>query len=32
VTLVAIRLALAVLVVRLAGRFVVPRLEPEGAA
>jgi len=32
VTLVSIRLGLAVLVVRLAGRFVVPRLEPEEAA
>jgi hypothetical protein len=32
VMLVAIRLLLAVFIVRLAGRFVVPRLEPEGAA
>ena len=31
-TLVILRLLLAVLVVRVAGRFVVPRLEPEGAA
>jgi len=31
-TVVGIRLSLAVLIVRLAGRFVVPRLEPEEAA
>jgi len=30
--LVVIRLTLAILMVRLAGRFVVPRLEPEGAS
>jgi hypothetical protein len=31
-TLVTIRLLLAVFIVRFAGRFVVPRLEPEGVA